>query len=204
VSTPRDLIVAWHDAVRDRDVDAVTALVHADVEIGGPKGSGHGVDLMTEWVQNSGIGLEIESIQHRGPTFVVGQAATWPDPDAENGRTGRSPSSRYSSSAERGSPKCCASTTWMPPTMPPDSEPPATSTVIRISRAHPSHELHPMAVLPLRTPARPVVCFASDCPTATTLGWPPATPLPAWCWATHDSRAQQPRNTTRRGRRRWS
>jgi len=87
VSTPRDLIVAWHDAVRDRDVDAVTALVHADVEIGGPKGSGHGVDLMTEWVQNSGIGLEIESIQHRGPTFVVGQAATWPDPDAENGRT---------------------------------------------------------------------------------------------------------------------
>jgi len=87
VTTPLDLIVAWHDAVRDRDLEALAALVHSDVEISGPRGSGHGADLMLEWAQNSGIGLEIESFLQRGLTFVVGQAATWPDPDAEGGRT---------------------------------------------------------------------------------------------------------------------
>ncbi|MBA3368620.1 MAG: nuclear transport factor 2 family protein [Geodermatophilaceae bacterium] len=87
MSTPLDLIVAWHDAVRDRDLEAVAGLVHSDVEVGGPKGSGHGVDLIREWVQTSGIGLEIESFLQRGLTFVVGQEATWPDPDAAGGRT---------------------------------------------------------------------------------------------------------------------
>lgn len=87
MSTPLDLIVAWHDAVRDRDTDMVTALVHDDVEVGGPSGSGRGVDLLIDWVENSGIVLELESFLQRGLTFVVAQVATWPDPDADSGRT---------------------------------------------------------------------------------------------------------------------
>ena len=87
MSSPLDLIVAWHDAVRDQDLEAVSALVHPDVTVGGPKGSGHGVELMTEWVQNSGIVLEIGSFLQRGLTFVIAQEATWPDPDAGTGRT---------------------------------------------------------------------------------------------------------------------
>ncbi|MGI8721805.1 MAG: nuclear transport factor 2 family protein [Geodermatophilaceae bacterium] len=87
MSAPLDLIVAWHDVVRDRDLEALAALVHSDVEVGGPKGSGHGSDLIREWVEGSGIELEIESFLQRGLTFVVGQTATWPDPEAEGGRT---------------------------------------------------------------------------------------------------------------------
>lgn len=87
MSSPLDLVVAWHDAVRECDLEAVAALVHSDVEVGGPKGSGHGVDLMTDWVLNSGIVLELESFLQRGLTFVVAQVATWPDPTAAGGRT---------------------------------------------------------------------------------------------------------------------
>ncbi len=87
MSSPLDLVVAWHDAVRDRDLEAVAALVHTDVEVDGPRGSSRGADLMLEWVENSGIGLEIVSFLQRGLTFVVGQEATWPDPEGEDGRT---------------------------------------------------------------------------------------------------------------------
>lgn len=87
MSTPLDLVIAWHDAVRKRDLVAVAALVHSDVEVGGPKGSGQGLELMTDWVQRSGIVLEIESFLQRGLTFVVAQVASWPDPLAEDGRT---------------------------------------------------------------------------------------------------------------------
>lgn len=87
MSTPLDLVIAWHDAVREQDLEAVAALVHPDVQVGGPKGDGQGVALLLDWVENSGIVLEIESFLQRGLTFVVGQAATWPDPDADDGRT---------------------------------------------------------------------------------------------------------------------
>lgn len=87
MSTPLDLVVAWHEAVREQDTAALAALVHSDVEVGGPKGSGRGLDLLIDWVQNSGIGLEIESFLQRGLTFVVAQTATWPDADSADGRS---------------------------------------------------------------------------------------------------------------------
>lgn len=87
MSTPLDLIVAWHDAVGDQDVQAVAELVHPDVTVGGPKGSGQGLELMLDWVRSSGIVLEIESFLQRGLTFVVAQTATWPDPATDTRRT---------------------------------------------------------------------------------------------------------------------
>ncbi len=42
MSTPLDLVVVWHDAVREKDTEALVTLVHPDVEMNGPKGSARG------------------------------------------------------------------------------------------------------------------------------------------------------------------
>ncbi|MDQ3732515.1 MAG: hypothetical protein M3400_00695 [Actinomycetota bacterium] len=59
------MIVVCQDAVRDRDVAAFTALVHEDIEIGGPKGSSNGVDLMTTWVRNSTVDAALDAAGFR-------------------------------------------------------------------------------------------------------------------------------------------
>lgn len=93
---PLELVIAWHEAVNAADVAAAATLVHDDVEVGGPRGSAHGRAVHDRWLTDSGIDLEVVSYLQRGPTVVVAQTATWPDPSraglSRAGSSGAGPS----------------------------------------------------------------------------------------------------------------
>lgn len=76
---PLELVIAWHEAVNAADVAAAAALVHDDVEVGGPRGSAQGRAVHDQWLTDSGVDLEVVSFLQRGLTVVVAQTATWPD-----------------------------------------------------------------------------------------------------------------------------
>ncbi len=70
-------VTAWHEALNSGDVDRLVELSHPDVEVGGPRGMGHGVELLRGWVDRAGIRLEPGRIFHEADTVVVEQAAQW-------------------------------------------------------------------------------------------------------------------------------
>ncbi len=75
------VVDAWHDALNAGDVDRLAELVHEDVEVGGPRGSGHGVVPLREWVERAGIRLEPGRRFQQGDAEVVTQRASWRSPD---------------------------------------------------------------------------------------------------------------------------
>lgn len=79
-SNPEVRIVdAWHDALNDGDVDRLIGLSHPNVEVGGPRGSGHGAQLLRAWVGRANIRLEPMRIFLREDTLVTEQSAQWRD-----------------------------------------------------------------------------------------------------------------------------
>lgn len=70
-------VAAWHEALNDGDVDRLVELSHPEIEVGGPRGTGHGVQLLREWVGRAGIQLDPRRIFHRAETVVVEQVARW-------------------------------------------------------------------------------------------------------------------------------
>lgn len=78
-----DTIERWHAAVNDGDTQGAGALCTVDVEVGGPRGSGFGRDLVVEWVGQAGIRLEPVRWFCGADVAVVEQDAQWVD--AENG-----------------------------------------------------------------------------------------------------------------------
>jgi hypothetical protein len=75
-------IAAFHEAVNAADAERAAALATDDVEVGGPRGAGRGVDLLRDWVRASGIRLD-PLAAHPAPdgAFVVAQHARWPGDD---------------------------------------------------------------------------------------------------------------------------
>jgi ketosteroid isomerase-like protein len=71
------VVVAWHEALNGGDVERLVALSHPDVEVGGPRGTGQGAQLLREWVARAGIHLEPRRVFHQGDTVVVEQEAEW-------------------------------------------------------------------------------------------------------------------------------
>ena len=74
------LVRAWHEALNAGDVERLVELSSDDVEVGGPRGSGRGADLLREWFGRAGIHLAPRRIFHRGQTVVVEQDAEWRAP----------------------------------------------------------------------------------------------------------------------------
>ena len=68
---------AWHDALNSGDADYLVELSHLEVEVGGPRGTGHGTQLLREWVSRANICLEPRRVFHRADTVVVEQRAEW-------------------------------------------------------------------------------------------------------------------------------
>lgn len=71
------LVVAWHEALNDGNIDRLVELSHPEIEVGGPRGTGHGVQLLREWVDRAGIQLDPRRIFHQAETVVVEQEAKW-------------------------------------------------------------------------------------------------------------------------------
>jgi ketosteroid isomerase-like protein len=78
MATPEVAIVlAWHAAVNAGDIGRLVNLSTEDVEVGGPRGSGRGVQLLREWFARAGIQLTPRRIYARGRTVVAEQDAAW-------------------------------------------------------------------------------------------------------------------------------
>ena len=69
----------WHAALNAGDADRLVALSHPDVEVGGPRGTGHGAELLREWVARAGILIEPRRTFHRAETVIVEGEAKWRD-----------------------------------------------------------------------------------------------------------------------------
>ena len=77
-------IERWHDAVNTGDAAGAGALCTADVEVGGPRGSGYGRELVVEWVGHAGIRIRpvrwfCGTAPDGSSAAVVEQDAQWPD-----------------------------------------------------------------------------------------------------------------------------
>ena len=76
----------WHDAVNAGDIEAAVACCDTQVAVQGPRGVGHGHDLMRGWLARSGIRLEPkEDLVEHGGRFVVREIARWTTADAPDG-----------------------------------------------------------------------------------------------------------------------
>jgi len=84
-------VQAWHEAVNAGDVEAAVALCAADVAVTGPRGVGHGHDLMRAWLTRSGIRLEPQHpLREVDGRVFVHEHAHWTAADAPAGApTGR-------------------------------------------------------------------------------------------------------------------
>ena len=76
-----EIVRAWHEAVNRGDADAVVALSHDDIEVGGPRGSARGSPLLRDWLAQTGIQLEPRRWFTSPTELVVEQIAIWRFPD---------------------------------------------------------------------------------------------------------------------------
>jgi ketosteroid isomerase-like protein len=70
-------VIAWHAALNSGDVERLVAFSHPDVEVGGPRGSGHGAQILREWMDRANVRLEPRRIFHEANAIVVEQEAEW-------------------------------------------------------------------------------------------------------------------------------
>src|SRR5713226_7155497 len=78
-----ETVLSWHAALNESDLNRLLALSTDDVEVGGPRGAGHGADLLRDWVARAGVHLESGRVFVRGEVVVVEQSARWPSPDGK-------------------------------------------------------------------------------------------------------------------------
>ena len=73
-------VLAWHAALNESDVVRLLTLSTDNVEVGGPRGSGHGADLLRDWVARAGAHLKPRRIfcRAKAEVVVVEQSARWP------------------------------------------------------------------------------------------------------------------------------
>jgi hypothetical protein len=84
--SPAEVLASWHDAVNAGDIEAAVACCSDDVAVQGPRGVGHGHDLVRGWLERSGIRLEPqEELVERDGRFVVREVARWTTANAPGG-----------------------------------------------------------------------------------------------------------------------
>ena len=71
------VVMAFERAVNAGDADQVVGLAVQNVEVGGPRGRGHGRELLREWVERAGIHLRTRRIFQREGVIVADQDARW-------------------------------------------------------------------------------------------------------------------------------
>ena len=73
------VVLEWHQALNAGDLERLVALSADDVEVGGPRGSGRGRQLLREWFGRAGIRMVPRRAFAVGEAVVVEQAAAWGD-----------------------------------------------------------------------------------------------------------------------------
>ena len=77
MSPEAQTVNAWHDALNSGDVERLIALSHPDVEVGGPRGRGHGAQILREWVDRANVHLKPSRTFHEADKVIVEQEAEW-------------------------------------------------------------------------------------------------------------------------------
>ncbi len=75
------IVKTWHESLNDGDVDRLLALSHSNIEVGGPRGTARGSQVLREWVERTNIRLEPRRIFQQADTVVVEQEAVWRSPE---------------------------------------------------------------------------------------------------------------------------
>lgn len=81
--SPVKVVAAFHDHLARRDVDALVALAADDVQVGGPRGTGEGTDLLREWVARANVTFRPLRWFAKDDLVVVEQDAVWHDAAGE-------------------------------------------------------------------------------------------------------------------------
>src|SRR5687768_7847794 len=76
-----EVVRTWHEAVNRGDADALVALCHDDIEVGGPRGSARGSTVLRDWLGRAGIQLEPRRWFAAPGELVVEQVASWREPE---------------------------------------------------------------------------------------------------------------------------
>ncbi len=72
------VVEAWQQAVNASAVARLLAASSPDIEVGGPRGSGHGHALLREWLERAGLHLRpLRWFCGAGGAVVVEQDARW-------------------------------------------------------------------------------------------------------------------------------
>jgi hypothetical protein len=81
--TPSELHIVqdWHTALNSGDTERLVALVHPDVEVGGPRGRTSGAQVMREWTGRANVQLHPLRYFQRGQTVVVEEQGEWLAPE---------------------------------------------------------------------------------------------------------------------------
>ena len=68
---------AWLQAANGQDIDQLITLSDPGIELVGPRGSGHGHQLLRDWIGRAGLHLETLRVFARGNAVVVAQHGLW-------------------------------------------------------------------------------------------------------------------------------
>lgn len=74
-----ETVLAWHAALNAGDSERVASLSHPEVEIGGPRGSARGRQVLKDWLGRANVRLEPLRLFRGDETVVAEEAATWRD-----------------------------------------------------------------------------------------------------------------------------
>ena len=72
-------VLAWHDALNERDFDTLLALSSDDIEVGDANGAAQGHTALLEWAQSVGISAEPGRMYVHDGVVVVEQEITSAD-----------------------------------------------------------------------------------------------------------------------------
>ena len=75
--TAVELVQAWLAAANQQDVAQLLALSAVEIELVGPRGVGHGHQLLRDWLARAGLTLTTQRIFARAQVVVVAQQGVW-------------------------------------------------------------------------------------------------------------------------------
>jgi SnoaL-like domain len=74
---PFALVKAWQEAANSQNIDRLAELSAPTIEIVGPRGSGHGHQLLRDWLGRAGLHLTTLRAFVRDNVVVVAQHGVW-------------------------------------------------------------------------------------------------------------------------------
>ena len=99
--SPFALVQAWQDAANHQDYDRLVELSAPDIEVVGPRGSGHGYQLLREWLSRAGLHLTTLRAFARDNVVVVAQRGVWRSVETGEVTSERDLASRFRSDGQR-------------------------------------------------------------------------------------------------------